>query len=184
MFRSKYWSGSGFMIAPYRGKFHACGRCWLVQLLITAFFATAFAGSGEGKDSRFDSLCDLLLTGSSDSIGPARLPVISPNEQSEFRMVFQAMIRIYQEFISSQQYNVCVFQPSCSHFGQEAIQHYGLAKGMLLIADRLQRCNMFASQYGYGYDQATGRLLDPVLNYQFLNIPRDSIPRLKTNAAP
>jgi putative membrane protein insertion efficiency factor len=171
-------------MAPYRGNFRTCGRCWPVQLLIMAFCITSLAGSGERKDSRFDSLCGLLLIRSSNIAEPAWQPFIASNEQSEFRMVSQVMIRIYQEFISSQQDNVCVFQPSCSHFGQEAIQQYGLAKGVLLIADRLQRCNMFASQYGYGYDQATGRLLDPVLNYQFLNIPRDSLSRSKTYAAP
>jgi putative membrane protein insertion efficiency factor len=171
-------------MASYRGIYRACGRCWPIQLLITAFIATASAKSGKGQDTHFDSLCGLLLIRSSNIAEPARQPFIASNEQSEFRMVSQVMIRIYQEFISSQQYNVCVFQPSCSHFGQEAIQQYGLAKGVLLIADRLQRCNYFASQYGYGYDQETGRLLDPVLNYQFLNIPRDSLPRSKKYAAP
>jgi|WetSurMetagenome_2_1015567.scaffolds.fasta_scaffold11940_4 uncharacterized protein len=172
------------MIASSIWNFRTCGWYRTEPLLIIAFFAMVSAGSGNENDPRFDSLCGLLLIRSSDTAGPARQPVTLPNEQSELRMVSQAMIRLYQEFISSQQHNVCVFQPSCSHFGQEAIQHYGLAKGMLLIADRLQRCNNFASQYGYVYDQATGRLLDPVLDYQFRNPPLDSFPHSKASAAP
>jgi putative membrane protein insertion efficiency factor len=163
---------------------HDCKRLRSARLLIMVCFAAAFVGSGETQDTRFDSLCDLLLSRACDISEPARLPVIPQNEPSEIRMVSQVMIRVYQEFISSQQHNVCVFQPSCSHFGQEALKHFGLAKGMLLIADRLQRCNNFASQYGYGYDQATGRLLDPVLNYQFRDIPCDSLPRSKASVAP
>jgi putative membrane protein insertion efficiency factor len=156
----------------------------LISFLFMTCFTMTFAGSADKRDTRFDSLCGLLLIKSSDIAVPDRLPIIPPNEQSELRMVSQAMIRVYQEFISSQQHNVCVFQPSCSHFGQEAIQHYGLARGVLLTADRLQRCNNFASQYGYAYDQATGRLLDPVLDYQFQDIPCDSLLPSKTSTAP
>jgi putative component of membrane protein insertase Oxa1/YidC/SpoIIIJ protein YidD len=153
-------------------------------LLTIGFFSMIFSVSNEEHDEIFDSLCGMLLEGSSDVAEPARLPIVLLNEESEFRMVSQAMIRMYQEFVSSQQTNVCVFEPSWSHFGQEAIQRYGLVKGVLLTADRLQRCNNFASQYRYGYDQTTGRLLDPVINYQFRDLIHDSLSRSRSGAIP
>jgi len=39
----------------------------------------------------------------------------------------------------------CRFRPSCSAYGREAIRRYGLAKGGMLAAARILRCNPFAA---------------------------------------
>jgi uncharacterized protein len=177
--RSRFWSGKEQMNGKSGDSFFSV----LTMLFLSVGFV--FGGQANTQDSVFTNLCLVLEKQTVDITGSdRRLPVFPANETSDLSLVAQTMIRLYQESISSQQHNVCVFQPSCSHFGQEAIQHYGLAKGVLLIADRLQRCNNFASQYGYGYDQATGRLLDPVLNYQFRNPAYDSLPHSKASVAP
>lgn len=147
--------------------------------------AAIFVGAGAGEvaraqeaadtqDSAFSALCRVVREKYDRPARDSRSGIIPDDETSELRIVPHAMIRLYQEFISSQHYNVCVFEPSCSHFGQETIRTFGLIRGGLLTADRLQRCNMFASQYGYGVDRKSGRLLDPVETYQATARNRDS----------
>jgi uncharacterized protein len=84
---------------------------------------------------------------------------------SEVKFLFLGLIKFYQTYISSQQSKqVCIFYPSCSHFGQEAIQKYGLFYGSLMTSDRLQRCNGFSMEY-YKIDLQTGKCFDKVDNY-------------------
>ncbi|MCJ7575814.1 MAG: membrane protein insertion efficiency factor YidD [Dehalococcoidia bacterium] len=44
--------------------------------------------------------------------------------------------------------SVCRFQPTCSHYGAEAIKKYGFVRGSWLAAKRIGRCNPF-SEGGY-----------------------------------
>jgi uncharacterized protein len=59
------------------------------------------------------------------------------------------LIRIYQRRISPALPPGCRFQPTCSHYGYEAIERHGLVRGSLMTAWRLVRCNPFNSG---GYD--------------------------------
>jgi putative membrane protein insertion efficiency factor len=52
-------------------------------------------------------------------------------------------IRLYQRFISPALPPACRFYPTCSRYGFEAIQKYGLLKGGTLAFWRLVRCNPF-----------------------------------------
>lgn len=91
--------------------------------------------------------------------------MLPQNEISDLKIVSFFLIRLYQKFISSQQNNVCVFYPSCSHYGAESIQRFGFFYGVLLTADRMERCNQFAQYYGYRYDPAKNKLIDPVVTF-------------------
>ncbi len=53
------------------------------------------------------------------------------------------LIHIYQRHISPSRPSACRFQPSCSHYGYEAIERHGLLKGSWLTLWRLIRCNPF-----------------------------------------
>lgn len=71
------------------------------------------------------------------------------------------LIKLYQTFISSQDRPACVFQPSCSRYTAEAIKKYGLFRGIIMGAERLERCHPQA--YGnYPLDEKTQKNLDPV----------------------
>jgi uncharacterized protein len=83
-------------------------------------------------------------------------------EDSELRMFAYLVIGSYQNFISSQQYNVCMFEPSCSHYGQEAVNSFGFVRGTIVTADRLIRCNPYAATYGYPMNPLSGKLIDPI----------------------
>lgn len=59
------------------------------------------------------------------------------------------LIRVYQKAISPLFPPSCRFQPTCSHYGYEAIQKYGFLKGGWLTVKRIARCHPFTPG---GYD--------------------------------
>ncbi|RME12983.1 MAG: membrane protein insertion efficiency factor YidD [Ardenticatenia bacterium] len=59
------------------------------------------------------------------------------------------LIRFYQRYISPLTGPTCRFQPTCSHYTYEAIEKYGLIKGMWLGIKRILRCHPF---HPGGYD--------------------------------
>ncbi|MBN1210937.1 MAG: membrane protein insertion efficiency factor YidD [candidate division Zixibacteria bacterium] len=63
---------------------------------------------------------------------------------SELSLLGGGIIKIYQTVVSSQDIEACNFEPSCSRFAAEAIRRGGFIKGVLLTADRLSRCHLFA----------------------------------------
>jgi putative membrane protein insertion efficiency factor len=54
-----------------------------------------------------------------------------------------AMIRLYQNTISKVLPPSCRFYPSCSQYGYEAVNKYGVLKGGWLAVRRLARCHPF-----------------------------------------
>lgn len=53
------------------------------------------------------------------------------------------LIRGYRKFISPLLGHNCRFYPTCSIYTYEAIEKYGLLKGMFLGTKRLLRCHPF-----------------------------------------
>jgi len=60
-----------------------------------------------------------------------------------------ALIRFYQRRVSPSWPGACRFQPTCSHYGYEAIERHGLLRGIWLTVWRLFRCHPFNAG---GYD--------------------------------
>jgi len=59
------------------------------------------------------------------------------------------LIKIYQLLISPLFPPSCRYQPTCSHYTKEALEKYGLLKGMWLGIKRISRCHPWG---GSGYD--------------------------------
>ena len=59
------------------------------------------------------------------------------------------LIRLYQRTLSVVMPPSCRFVPSCSQYGYEAIEKYGVLKGSLMAGWRILRCNPFNKG---GYD--------------------------------
>jgi uncharacterized protein len=59
------------------------------------------------------------------------------------------LIRLYQNTLSRVLPPSCRFTPSCSHYGYEAIEKYGVAKGGWLAIKRIGRCHPLSPG---GYD--------------------------------
>jgi len=54
------------------------------------------------------------------------------------------MIRFFQEVVSPQDGPNCRFKPTCSRYGREAVERYGLLIGGFLAGDRIIRCNPYS----------------------------------------
>lgn len=58
------------------------------------------------------------------------------------RLPALALIRLYQETFSRiVPVDTCRFQPTCSHYGYQAIVKYGLLKGGWMAVKRILRCH-------------------------------------------
>lgn len=58
-------------------------------------------------------------------------------------MIALKLIRFYKIFISPLLGKNCRFYPTCSDYTYQAIEKYGLIKGMYLGLRRIIRCNPF-----------------------------------------
>ncbi|MGD8624528.1 MAG: membrane protein insertion efficiency factor YidD [Anaerolineae bacterium] len=59
------------------------------------------------------------------------------------KYLLMGLIRLYQKTISRMMPPSCRFTPSCSHYGYEAIEKYGVFKGGWLAVKRVARCHPF-----------------------------------------
>ncbi|MEN8243315.1 MAG: membrane protein insertion efficiency factor YidD [Thermodesulfobacteriota bacterium] len=59
------------------------------------------------------------------------------------KKIFLTLITLYQTFISPLMMPACRFYPSCSEYAHEAIDRYGIAKGLVLALKRISRCHPF-----------------------------------------
>ncbi|MCG8535517.1 MAG: membrane protein insertion efficiency factor YidD [Pseudomonadales bacterium] len=63
------------------------------------------------------------------------------------------LLAIYRNAISPLMPPHCRFYPTCSCYSQQAIQHYGFARGSLLTLRRLSKCHPW---HPGGYDPVPG----------------------------
>ena len=77
---------------------------------------------------------------------------------SPLRWVAIAPIRVYQRLISPALPRRCKYEPTCSRYAAQAIERYGILRGLALAAWRVLRCNPFS--HG-GYDPVSEQTLFP-----------------------
>ncbi|MEF9916930.1 MAG: membrane protein insertion efficiency factor YidD [Lachnospiraceae bacterium] len=66
------------------------------------------------------------------------------------KRIFIGLIKFYRKYLSPlKQTTHCIYIPTCSQYGIEAIEKYGACKGGLMTLWRILRCNPFAKG---GYD--------------------------------
>jgi len=65
------------------------------------------------------------------------------------------LIRLYQYGLSPWLGTNCRFEPSCSHYAEEALNRHGVSKGGLMALKRLLRCHPFG---GHGHDPVPQRV--------------------------
>lgn len=91
--------------------------------------------------------------------------VFAKKNKNEIESTFSTMFIIYKNFISSQDIDACVFQPSCSVYAIECIHHEkSKITAFLKISDRLMRCHPLVSPGTYKIDEETGKFFDPIEN--------------------
>jgi putative membrane protein insertion efficiency factor len=60
------------------------------------------------------------------------------------RRLVIAPIRLYQRTLSPLLPRRCRYEPSCSRYAAQAIEEFGILRGLVLGAWRLLRCNPFS----------------------------------------
>jgi putative membrane protein insertion efficiency factor len=75
---------------------------------------------------------------------------------TSLRRVAVAPIVAYQRVISPALPRRCKYEPTCSAYGVQAIQRYGILRGLVLAGWRLLRCNPWS--HG-GYDPVDDQTL-------------------------
>ncbi|AEJ60294.1 UPF0161 protein yidD [Spirochaeta thermophila DSM 6578] len=65
------------------------------------------------------------------------------------RKLLVLVIRLYQRFVSPAFPSRCRFYPTCSHYTIQALEKYGLVKGLSLGIKRISKCHPF---HPGGYD--------------------------------
>lgn len=66
------------------------------------------------------------------------------------KKILICLIKFYRKYLSPLKVRThCIYTPTCSQYGIEAIEKYGALKGTLLTFMRILRCNPFAKG---GYD--------------------------------
>jgi putative membrane protein insertion efficiency factor len=64
-------------------------------------------------------------------------------------LLLRGLIGAYQLLIAPLLLPSCRYEPSCSHYAQEAIAEHGAWRGFVLTVKRLARCHPWG---GSGYD--------------------------------
>ena len=142
-------------------------------LLILFLFIISKGGFAE----QIDLKSDLLLA---DSIAKEQIPAsekrayIYKDQPSKFwnsnpvSLFFGGSLYVYQNHFSQHLSASCLYHPSCSDFGKQAVQEFGLVKGTFLSLDRLTRCNRIAATdlNPSEIDREKHRFHDPVKLYK------------------
>ena len=62
----------------------------------------------------------------------------------KYEKIIIGLIKLYQRYISPYKGTKCPFFPSCSQYGIESIEKFGIIKGVFLTISRIIRCNPFS----------------------------------------
>ena len=78
----------------------------------------------------------MRLAGADDALRPSAAAAMRPCAASR-----SLPIRAYQLLLSPLVGQRCKYYPSCSEYAAQAIQRYGILRGLVLAGWRLLRCN-------------------------------------------
>jgi len=80
------------------------------------------------------------------SIGTQTLRPARPTKTVQIALL---ALRFYKTYLSFLFAGNCRFQPTCSQYAYEAIERFGVARGVWLGSKRLLRCHPLSRKFGY-----------------------------------
>jgi len=110
-----------------------------------------------------------ILCAKAISIGQSKYPadtLLISKDVSIIKKIGILPIAAFQRFSYNADGMNCQFYPSCSNYGAQAIQDYGLLRGSFIASDRIVRCNPSSLEHhlkhGGEFRSADLRLIDPL----------------------
>jgi uncharacterized protein len=110
--------------------------------------------SSDGADARFG--CRAIAAGKesvSDSLNPNsnHLPDSSTLNEPKGAGVRAALfaLSVYKSYLSVLFAGSCRFEPTCSRYAYEAIERFGVLRGVWLGMKRLARCHPLSGKFGF-----------------------------------
>ena len=83
------------------------------------------------------------------SPAPTQAAAIRSEERSIPVRVALLALRFYKTYLSILFAGSCRFEPTCSRYAYEAIERFGMARGVWLGLKRLLRCHPLSRKFGY-----------------------------------
>lgn len=83
----------------------------------------------------------------------------SDPDRSLGRRIFLAPVFAYRRFLSPMLGARCRFEPSCSAYAVQAVDRFGILRGLVLASWRVARCNPFGGQ---GLDRPEDQRIFPL----------------------
>ncbi len=86
-----------------------------------------------------------------DGTSPAQPQVVAIQSEGRSIPVRGALfaLRFYKAYLSVLFAGSCRFEPTCSRYAYEAIERFGVARGIWLGMKRLLRCQPLSRKFGY-----------------------------------
>lgn len=78
----------------------------------------------------------------------SKVPTAVPNSSAAVKAALGAL-RIYKLYLSAHMPGGCRFEPTCSVYAYQAIERFGVLRGMWLGLKRLLRCHPLSRKFGY-----------------------------------
>lgn len=84
-------------------------------------------------------------------------------------LTLSGLMLFYQHVVSQQISAECIYSRSCSNFAKQAINEFGIIKGVCLAADRLMRCNRPCENDFPSYSfNSNGKITDEPKDYRII----------------
>jgi uncharacterized protein len=80
---------------------------------------------------------------------PTQIAVVESEERSIPVRVALLALRFYKTYLSILFAGSCRFEPTCSRYAYEAIERFGVGRGVWLGLKRLLHCHPLAGKFGY-----------------------------------
>ena len=74
---------------------------------------------------------------------------MTPREAPFAVRVALSAIRCYKSYLSVLFAGSCRFEPTCSKYAYDAIERFGVLRGIWLGMNRLSRCHPFSGKFGF-----------------------------------